>query len=244
MGWSVVIEVLLEHEYYAPNTPPVTVSPSDVTAFARAGLLLRQSGARCLVLADDDDTDLPASVSLDLDVQGSEVILVTQGGDWTNVPQIMLHAGTDQATLGPETTSTLPQTPGHMRLAQVIADLTPGAQRNLVVKFAAMSSHWAYHVIGPDNEDVVIEDPEGAVQFDPLGTVDLPDGTPARVIRSRDALPARARPTQRFSLSRPGPFGPRTLIPVLPAPQPLFATVPAPDGAGALIQSDIYVSIF
>ncbi len=244
MGWKLLIELTLEHDYYAPHMPPVTVQPEDRTEFGRAGLLLRQSGGQVFVLAEDDNYDLPDTVALDLETQNRDVVTVTQGGSWEYVPQIRLDAGSDQAVLDPEAPSDVAQAPGRPRLAQLVITLNHSRKRNLKVRFAAMSSHWAYHVIGPGNEDVVIEDPEGEVLFDPMGMVDLPDGTPARVIRSRAALPARARPGQRFSLSRPGPFGPRTLIPVLPAPQPLFAKVPGPDGAGALIQSDVYVSIF
>ena len=244
MGWNLLIELTLEHDYYTPHMPPVTVRPDDTTAFGRAGLLLRQSGARIFILAEDDNYDLPETITLDLETQNRDVVSVTDGGDWTLVPQIRLGSGTDAAVLDPDTPSEVQQAPGRPRLAQVIIAVNHSAKRDLKVRSAAMASHWAYHVVGPGNEDVVIEDAEGEVLFDAMGVVDLPDGTPARVIRSRAALPARARPGQRFSLSRPGPFGPRTLIPVLPAPQPLFAKVPGPDGAGAIIQSDVYVSIF
>jgi hypothetical protein len=244
MGWQVLVELLLEHDYYAPGMPPVTVRPEDARNFGRDGLLLRQSGAQIFVLAEDGNDDLPAGFTLDLEAQTRDVISVTDGGDWRVVPQVRLDAGTDLARLDPEATSDVPQVPGRPRLAQVAVAIDPSSRRVLKLRFGAVSSHWAYHVIGPGNQDVVIEDPEGEVIFDAMGIVDLPDGTPARVIRSRAPLPARARPGQRFSLSRPGPFGPRTLIPVLPAPQPLFAKVPGPDGAGAIIQSDIYVSIF
>lgn len=244
MGWNILIEVTLEHEYYTPNMPPVTVRVSNPQAIAQAGLMMRQSGARIFILAEDGNYDLPTVVSLDLEPQNGDVIAVTEGGNWTHVPQIRLEAAMDAATLGDENPSDVSQVPGHRLLAQVVVAPIAGTKRDVVVKFAAVESHWAYHVIGPGSDDVVIEDAEGEVLFDPMGKVDLPDGTEARVIRSRDALPARARPGQRFTLSRPGPFGPRTLIPVLPAPQPLFARVPSPDGTGAIIQSDIYVSIF
>ncbi|WP_227270654.1 hypothetical protein [Roseobacter weihaiensis] len=244
MGWGVVIELMLEHDYYAPHMPPVTVRPTDAARFAKSGLLLRQSGALVFVLAENAAEDLPATVELGLEVQNTDVIAVTQGGDWSMVPQLTLMAGTDRAVLEDARAATVPQRPGRQKLAQITAEILPQVPRRLKLRFKAMASHWAYHVIGPGSDDVHIEDPEGAVEFDPLGTVDLPDGTPAHVLRSRAPLPARARPNQRFSLTRPGPFGPRILIPVLPAPQPLFASVPAPDGAGALIQSDIFVSIY
>ena len=244
MGWSVLVEMTLEHGYYAPAMPPVTVWPEDPRGFARDGLLLRQSGARVFVLAEDAADDLPAEVCVDLAVQNPDVITLTRGGDWHAVPRVALEAGEETAGLDADTPRAGPQRPGALLLARVAVTLDSPAKRMVTVRFDAMASHWAYHVIGPGNQDVMIEDTEGEVLFDTIGTVDLPDGRPARVIRSRAALPARARPVQRFSLSRPGPFGPRTLIPVLPAPKPLFAEVPAPDGAGAIIQSDIYVSIF
>ncbi len=245
MGWGVLVELTMEHEYYAPNMPPVTLRPNDARSFDKDGLLLRQQGTKGFVLAEDDATGLPPQIAIDLHIQSADVITVTAGGDWKQVPQIDLPMGTDHATLDPVRPEVMPtQTPGHWRLAQLIIDITPGVHRKAHVTFKAVSSHWAYHVIGPGNDEVMIEDSEGRVSFAPLGVTTLPDGRPANVLRSSDALPARARPGQRFSLSKPGPFGPRTLIPVLPTPQPLFATVPAPDGTGAIIQSDIYVSIF
>lgn len=244
MTWGIAIEISLQHAYYAPQGPPLEATPSDKAAFARAGFLLRQSGDRVLVLVEDHETDLPACVTLDLEAANTDVMMVSEGADWQHVPHIVMKAGTGQASLADALVSETPQTRGRSRLARVTVDLIPHTKRDVTLRFTARTSHWAYHVIGPGNDDVVIEDSEGAVVFDMLGRVDLPDGTPAQVIRSRDALPARARPPQRFTLSRPGPFGPRTLIPILPAPQPLFATVPTPDGTGALVQSDIYVSIF
>ncbi len=244
MGWNVFVELTLEHDYYTPNMPPVTVLPAQSAAFGKAGLLMRQSGARVFLLAEDDNTDVPETITLDLETQNNDVVSVTHGADWRFVPQLNFGLDRDVAVLETGTALEVMQVPGHTRLAQITVTPQVGAKRDLTARFRAMSSHWAYHVIGPGSEDVVIEDPEGEVEFEPMGFVDLPDGTAARVIRSRAALAARARPGQRFSLSRPGPFGPRTLIPVLPAPQPLFASVPNPDGAGAILQSDIYVSIF
>ena len=244
MTWGAIAQLRLEHDYYAPNMPPVTVRPSDAAGFDKAGLLLRQMGPKVLIVAEEDNTDLPESVSLDLDVQNTDVIALTEGADWTNVPQIGLPGHLDHALLSAAGPSEVPQPAASRKLAQVSIGLVPGSLRRMTLRCEAVASHWAYHVTGPGSDEVIIEDSEGEVEFDPLGAVDLPDGTPAHVIRTRSALPARARPLQRFSLSRPGPFGPRTLIPVLPAPQPLFTSVPAPDGAGALIQSDIYVSIF
>lgn len=246
MGWGVLVELTMAHEYYAPNMPPVTLRPNDARGFEKDGLLLRQQGAKGFILAEDDATALPAQIAIDLDTQSTDVITVTDGGDWKHVPQLDLPMGMNHAVLKPNTPGDImpAQTPGHWRLAQLIVDIKPTVHRKLQVNFTAVSSHWAYHVIGPGHDEVMIEDAEGRVSFDPLGVTTLPDGRPANVLRSSDALPARARPGQRFSLSKPGPFGARTLIPVLPAPQPLFATVPDPDGTGALIQSDIYVSIF
>ena len=244
MTWEIRVELTLEHGYYAPAAAPLVVRPADPRAFDRAGLLLRQSGARVLIVSEDGNRDLPASVTLDLDAANSDVISVTSGGDWRRVPLVTLPEEGDriEADLGlaaPEA-----QVPGRMRLAQIAVPLAPEKGRKITLAFAPVASHWAYHVIGPGSDDVRVEDPEGEVDFDAVGVADLPDGTSARVIRSRAPLPARARPEHRFSLSRPGPFGPRTLIPVLPAPKPQFAHVPGPDGSDAIIQSDVYVTIF
>ncbi|MEP0961928.1 MAG: hypothetical protein ABJQ70_15815 [Roseobacter sp.] len=244
MGWNVAIELVLEHDFYAPHQVPVNVRPADVRAFSRAGLILRRQGERFFVLMEEDETEPPADVVIDLEVQTNNVVTVTQGGNWKQIPQISLPANLNRATLKEDQTSQSPQMPGRLCLARITADLIPNEKRDLVIHFSAMESHWAYHVMGPDNGNVMIEDTEGEVQFDPLGLVDLPDGSAAQVIRSRAPIAARARPDQRFSLSRPGSFGPQILIPVLPAPQPQFATVFGPNGTDTLIQSDIYVSIF
>jgi len=243
MAWRGVLEVRLEHDYYAPNPAPVSVQPTNPTGFARAGFLLRQSGASWHVLADDENTDLPTAVTLNVIAQNTEILSVTAGAHWTHVPVITVPLDADAYSLSPEHASDVAQPTARKILAQLDIELEPDAERAVGVTFSAMASHWAYHVIGPDNDDVTIEDTEGDVIFEPVGTVDLPQGVTAHVIRSLQALPAQARPSQRFSLSRPGPFGPRMLIPVLPAPDPQFVKVPAPDGSGAIIQSDIYVSI-
>lgn len=244
MRWVVLIELDLLHDFYAPDAPPVTARAADPEAFDREGLLLRQTDGRVFVLAEEANVDLPDWVVIDLTVRDVDLLAVTASARWTQVPQLVLAAGHEAIALTDDTPAEVLQTPGRLRLAQVTAALTVGTKRKVTAQFSAVASHWAYHVIGPGNMDVMVQDPEGAVSFETIGAVDLPDGRPAHVIRSRDALPARARPGQRFSLQRPGPFGPRTVIPVLPAPQPIFAQAPSPDGTGAIIQSDIYVSIF
>lgn len=244
MRWGVVAQVILDHAYYAPNMPPVTVRPANPVQFDKDGLLLRQQGAKVLIVAQEDNTDLPPNVTIDLDVQNMDVIALSKGSDWDAIPQVHFPMGVDTAVLGEGGTSSVGQPAGQRKLAQITCALDHGIVRHLTLHCEAVASHWAYHITGPGSADVIIEDTDGHIEFDRLDRVDLPDGTRADVIRTRAPLPARARPAQRFMLSRPGPFGPRVVIPVLPAPQPLFVTVPAPDGAEALIQSDIYVSIF
>lgn len=244
MVWNVIISLAVAHDYYAPNPAPVLVQPTDAAEFAREGFLLRQSGRQWIVVAEEDATALPAAVMLDVVAQNTETLSVTNGANWSHVPQLTLPLGTNEATLMPAQTAEAVQYPARKVLARLHIVRDPENPRHVTAQFSAMASHWAYHVIGPNSDEVTIEDTEGEVLFDPLGAVTLPEGVTANVIRSRQALPARARPGQRFTLSRPGRFGPRTLIPVLPAPEPLFVTVPDPDGAGAIIQSDIYVSIF
>lgn len=244
MRWVVLIELDLLHDFYAPDAPPVTARAADPNVFDREGLLLRQTDGRVFVLAEEDNVDLPDAVTIDLVVQDTDLLAVTAAANWTHVPQLVLGEKAEDVRLTHDVAAQMLQTPGRLRLAQVTAALTAGTKRKVTAQFSAVASHWAYHVIGPGNTDVMVQDPDGAVSFEAIGPVNLPDGRPAHVIRSRDALPARARPGQRFILQRPGPFGPRTVIPVLPAPQPIFAQAPSPDGTGAIIQSDIYVSIF
>lgn len=235
-----ILRLRLSHAYYGDASPPVDIVPSDPRAFQEAGLLVRRQGEDMLVASDADD--LPDWISFDLRPRTADVFTVTRGSQWDGCPLIEAPLGVDDVTLEPLAPSVRPQHPGTRTLAQVRIAPDP-AGRKVVVQFDAPDVFWAYHVVGPGSEDAMIEDPEGQVAFDPLGPETLPGGRVSHVLRSRVALPVRARAAQRFALKTPGPFGPKTLIPVLPAPGADFVSYPLPGSSQTRAQADIYVTI-
>lgn len=234
-----VLRLRLTHAYYGSGEVPVDVTATDAATFQADGLLLRQQGDDVLVVTDA--AELPEWVSLSLRPRAPEVITVTRGAQWDRIPVVEAPLGTDTVALEPLAPSLGPKGPGTLTLAELRA--APQTGRVLTVSFDAPEVFWTYHVLGPGSEGVLIEDPDGTVQFDPLGPETLPDGRLAHVYRSRDALPARARTSHRFALKSPGPFGPTTLIPVLPAPGSNFVSRPEPGSSQTRAQSDMYVTI-
>ena len=237
--------VRMNHSYYAPAPPPLTIGPADPDTFRRSSLLLRGSGAEFLLIEDGDAPSPVTRIVLDVICRTPEVISVTQGAGWRALPVIVLPLGRDVGApeqAGSHLDAGLSR--GEQRLARLAIELDPEGPRTVELRMRAQRSRWAYHVTGPGHGDVLVEDTEGEVEFEDLGQVTLPNGVPAKVIRSRDPLPLRARAAQRFALTTPGPFGPKVIVPILPVAGPVSA---AATGAGSteppVLQSDIYVSI-
>ena len=180
---------------------------------------------------------------IDLVAKRSDLLTVTQGAQWQRVPIIKALIDDDFPVLDTNSPPTLPRDPkGVLVLAQLRVALNEVA-RVVELRFMPILAHWAYHIVGEGAEVSEVYDPDGVVEFAALPSTTLPDGRPVTVLCSTRALPARARAPYRFTLQIPGPFGPQTLIPVLPAPGPDFVSLADPGSAAPRFQSNIYVSI-
>ncbi|MGC9419218.1 MAG: hypothetical protein ACP5EN_09650 [Rhodovulum sp.] len=243
MEFAPVLTLTLSHGFYGDAPPPLALRPTDPQAFRRAGLILRQAGATAAVLAETGD-DRPDAVDLALAPNDPAVLAVTRGADWSAVPVLEIGPGIDSVAFADTPAAeTLPRGP-RGDLARLRIALPGGGARALTLRFDAVEALWAYVVTGAEVADgLSVVDQAGAVAFEELPPRVLPDGTAARVLRSTRAIPARARPAQRFTLQRPGPFGPETVIPVLPAAGTSFRHAEEP-GDAARLQSDIFVTVW
>ncbi len=251
MGYAPILRLTLTHDYYGDTPAPISAQPSEPAGFTRAGLMLRQNGSVVTVITEEGAAR-PDALRLTLQATSPDLFAVTEGADWRGVPHLGLNLGAEAfrfaellpsgfAGLAPRPSE--PQDRARLLVRLTIALPADGA-RDVTLAFDAVSALWAYHLTGARSDgDLQIVDAAGAVAFDDLGLQPLPGGTRAKVLRSTAPVPARARPSQRFTLQRPSPFGPETLIPVLPAAGIQFKPVTEP-GAAARLQSDIYVTLW
>lgn len=245
MAYAEILRLTLAHAYFGSDVPPLTARPVEPQGFDRAQLLLRQRGAMVHVLADEE-AERPAAVQLMVRGQNMQVLEVTKGVVWGGPVDLAAPLGVAEVDLAAGDAPMASEPP--RRLGQDIATLDialpQAGRRDLTLTLEAVAAHWAYHLTGQgDLADLQVIDSDGAVQFEDLGLMDLPGGQAARVIRSAQALATRARSDQRFTLQKSGPFGPETLVPVLPSAAPPFK--PIPDvGADMRLQSDIFVTLW
>ncbi|MDE0968759.1 MAG: hypothetical protein OSA51_05055 [Octadecabacter sp.] len=236
-----ILRLKVRHSYYQANPIPINIVPNDAVAFAAQGLLIRRQGEDVLVIADA--TEVPSVLEFAIKPTDLSVIAVTKGADWLECPVITVPDSKNDVDFNPLSGTSGVQKMGDLVLALLrVAPQTQG--RRVTISFDAVTSFWAYHVIGPGSKSAIIEDPEEEIFFDQIDPVPLPDGRLAHVLRSRTALPARARATQRFALKTPSLFGSKTLVPVLPAAGHEFVSVPVPGSSQTFVQSDIFISIF
>lgn len=240
-----IARITVRHAYYDPAPVPVRLVPDDAEAFAAQGMLLKLYNGMWHVLSEA--AEVPDALVLRVVAQTPDVLSVTQGAMWDRTPIVPAPLGRENPVLDTVAAPSQPRNPrAGMVLAQLEIALGP-EPRAITLGFEAVATHWAYHVVGDGAEASLIHDPEGVVDFELLPPTEpplrLPDGRPVAVLRSTQALPARARTPHRFALQTPGSFGPRTLIPVLPAPGPDFVSRPDPASSETRAQSDIYVSI-
>ncbi|WP_187428036.1 hypothetical protein ROLI_001520 [Roseobacter fucihabitans] len=242
MAYRSILTLTLSHDYYGSTALPLRVLPADAPAFAKAGLLLRQTQNTVLVLADDGD-EPPETIALDLRVTSPEVFTLTQGADWGHVLAFDVTGEAFEFDAG-KASARLPQRRAQS-LARLSFDVAGAHERACSVHFNTVEAFWAYHVTGArTSEDLEIIDTASQTTFSAQGMVILPDGREAFVIRSDSPLPARARPDQKFTLQRPSAFGPEPLVPVLPAAGISFKPIDQQPGVAARLQSDIYVSLW
>lgn len=245
MAYAEILRLSLRHAYFGSDVPPLAVAPTDAPGFDRAACLLRQRGAEVHVLADEAEAR-PEAVQLSVTAQSGQVMQVTRGVVWGRpvpvaAPLDVTEVGLPDA--GETTSSDTPRTLG-ADICVMEIDLPAEGRRDLTLSLEAVESHWAYHLVGMrDLDGLEVIDSAGDMRFEDLGLQDLPDGRPARVIRTADAVAARARPGERFALQKSGAFGPETLVSVLPAAAPPFKPIPG-SGAPARLQSDIFVTLW
>jgi len=243
MDYAPILTLTLSHAYYGGGRPPVSVVPEGARGFDRAGLLMRRIGGRSVVLADNAQ-ERPEALALVLEAETPEVLAVTRGADWTRMPRFAFGLGQDDVVYDEVPVAAEAARGMSRRLAVLDVALPEAGAREITLRFGAVGALWAYVVLGAERDAALeVVDPAGAIAFEDLGARDLPDGTPARVLRSAAPIEARARPTEKFALQRPGPFGPETVISVLPAAGTGFRPSDEP-GDGARLQSDIYVTLW
>lgn len=245
MAYAEILRLSLRHAYFGSEVPPLSVAPTDARAFGRAGCLLRQRGAVVHVLADEAEAR-PEAVQLTVTAQSDHVMQVTRGVVWGAAAPVAAPLGVVEVGLPDDAGAVSADAPRTLGADICVLDiaLPEKGRRDLTLSLEAVESHWAYHLVGMrDLDGLEVIDSAGEMRFEDLGFQDLPDGRPARVIRTADALAARARPGERFALQKSGAFGPETLVSVLPAAAPPFKPIPEP-GAPARLQSDIFVTLW
>ncbi|WP_299961255.1 hypothetical protein [uncultured Roseobacter sp.] len=245
MAYAEILRLSLRHAYFGSDVPPLVVTPTDAQGFGRAACLLRQRGAVVHVLVDEAEAR-PEAVQLTVAAQSGHVMQVTRGVVWGAA--VPVTAPLEVAEVGlPEAAETTPAEPVRTLGAEIcLLDIAvpPEGLRDLTLSLEAVESHWAYHLVGPrDLDGLEVIDSAGDMRFEDLGLRDLPDGRPARVIRTASPVAARARPGERFALQKSGAFGPETLVSVLPGAAPPFKPIPDP-GAPVRLQSDIFVTLW
>ena len=237
-----LLGITLEHRFFGEEAFPVKVIPANPKAFDRDGLILRQQGKTVSVIIEAGAEVLPDLVELLVIPAGPEVLQATLGSSWKTVPVLDVPLGTKHVEFWDAAAGRIPQPPQPV-LCQLSVAIDPEGPREIGIGFAAVEALWAYHVIGSEaDSEIAIFDPEETAAFEQLGAETLPDGRAARVLRSTAPLPIHARPNQRFSLQEPGPFGPKTLIPVLPAAGTSFH--PATGAQAAYpFQANIFINL-
>lgn len=238
MTFRPLLSLRLSHDFYGSIPPPVSVRPVDAAMFARAGLILRQLGADIRILGEE----VPhAAVILDLVAEDRALLALTAGADWAQVPVFDPDGDLDLSLAQPS--DTLPRDGGSGLLSPLLARLrlkVPEAPADYTLSFRAVKSVWRYHVVMPGEDEISVVDPSGQIGFEDAGTSPLADGRTARIFQSTGPVGISARPGQRFQLQRQGPFGPETVIPVLPAAD----AAPIRAGDPPALRSDIYVTLW
>lgn len=228
-GFERVFRLEVRHDYFDHASPPIAaeidmgtirwVRGAGGVARSGPGSLEISAPPRALAAA------APPSIRVRLRAQDPRSAMLTtaapgQSAAGVAVADVAIGAALD---IGPEHVAPL-VTGGTLTAADVrnpplaILNVIPGpgaTDRAIHVRFGAASYPWEYRILGAaDVDGLSVRDPDGAVAFDDLGALDLPDGRAARAFRSAASIPCRSRPPQRFQLFA----GTGMLIARLPAP--------------------------
>ncbi|RAP43332.1 hypothetical protein BYZ73_01075 [Rhodovulum viride] len=242
MRYRVALDLTVRHGFWGDAPAPLRIAAADPVRLARADIVFKTDGTRA-ILGLPETAPPPAPVALDI-LAEPRAIALTEGWQADAVPVLTPGPGTSETGLA-DATETLPRGPGDARICRLVLDLAgadPGGW-TLRLSLEPVAALWAYHVTGRGADGPIrVIDPADRIAFEDLGQAPLPDGRPARVIRSTRPVALAARPSVRFRLeeTQPAPFDPIALIPVLPAGGVNLRPAPGQDG----LQSDIYVSLW
>ena len=244
MQYAPILTLTLEHGFYGAADIPLQLRPTDAYGFNRMGCMLRTTGNQTVIVANLND-QVPERVTLDVCAQTPEIFSVTKGSDWRNVPHFIIGSDVAEVLFDPDGTADVHPQRRSDRLARLTLEITGAPDRAVTMKMKAVEALWAYFLCGSGvTDDLEVIDATGNISFTEQDPHFLPDGSKAQVWLSDRALPARARPDQKFALQRTSPFGPEPVIPVLPAAGITFKSLTQEAGGAARLQSDIYVSLW
>lgn len=248
MSYHIALALKITHGFWGNDAPPIRIVPRNPRTFAYLGLVAKPGQARLDVVAETAVLTDPVTLELDVVATDPELAVTTDGIDWATLPRVVLTENTDDMTttfaghLAPNPPDRQPGDP----LFQIDVALPVTGQRNITLHCEATSALWAYHIIGAHSGGALhVVDSAKRVEFEDLGQTALPDGQPARVLRSTKPLPLRYRSPERFALEelQDPPFDPITLVPVLPVAG-INLHPPQDAGAPHSLQSDIFVSLW
>ncbi|MEL6125752.1 MAG: hypothetical protein AAFR57_05050 [Pseudomonadota bacterium] len=242
--------VTVRHAYWGEEVPPLTLVPGRKFAgqIAALGGVIRPrpGGLICGVPEGAGDLDETLTQPMEIDMVATDpmVEMVTDEAMGPGTVPIFtvtcVSDETDTTRLSLETAQAV--TGGFSAFARLLVTAEPeGRDLSASVEFAAVARIWTYNVTGGDaSAKLAVQDPAGAASFDRIADRRLPNGTTARCFRSHDAIHLNRRPPERFELVSEGPFGPRTIVPILPTPTP---TALRKDPDSGQLTSDIYVNL-
>ena len=210
-----LLSVSLVHAYYGAHNVEIDLSPNDLDAWARHGLLSRRDGNVTTIFGKSDAR--PAAVSLDLLTVATRLRMITVWLDQESTWEETFPLKQDLWLFGDggfkkPVDLTRPDLLGALHVA-----LPPTGARSMTLRFETVASHWVYHVIGAEDADLAVRDRSGTITFLEIPAKRLPDGRLARLFLSDRRISARLKPDAHVSLVSFGAEGMKVLIDRLPA---------------------------
>lgn len=244
--WTELLRLRISHAFFDGFAPiRVVISASgdndDADAPVSTTLHLRDSGGQVLVWSSDAADDRARAVCLDLFPTTAAMLAVTPAMFQSSCAElaVTLPEGPSEWQLPNPPQAAAPRLP-NTPLARLELRLPEAGVAEMLLRLPATEALLAYHILGPHRDGLGIVDRDADVQFVSIGATTLPDGRQAQSFRSDRAVALHRRVGRRFSLVQDGPFGPRTLVPVLPGPVGVSGFA---DGNSAQLQSDMYVTL-
>lgn len=234
-GYTELLRLEVHHLYFDRPGDGLRVRPDPPQTFSQDGLALARDGTAWRVLWQA--AKRPTSVDLTIDWEDLTLWLLTKGADQQAIPHITLTQDQDTWRLAEAQGQKVRGDAAALAHLSVVLD--PQDPRDVRLLIEAVPVRLTYIVRGGDPEkELSIHDPQGNVRFGAPSTMDLLGGEKARRFQSDQAIVMTARPAQRFALQQDSECGPRTLIPVLPAPS--MNHIKSNNG---ILEAEIYVTI-